>query len=104
MRIPTKIKILYKEYTVEHEPNLHDQGGDLYGQIDYMIEKIYLNPNSSEEQQKATLIHEIVHGLSDMYGIGLKEKQVEKLGNAFYMLIRDNPGVFIEGEKKGVFL
>ena len=26
--------------------------------------------------------------------IGLKEKQVEKLGNAFYMLQKDNPELF----------
>lgn len=32
-----------------------------------------------------------------MYCIGLKEKQVEKLGNALYMLILDNSEMFGEG-------
>ena len=49
------------------------------------------------EQQETTLCHEMLHGLDDMYSIGLKEKQVEKLGNALYMLILDNPGIFREG-------
>ncbi|WP_270396283.1 hypothetical protein [Mediterraneibacter massiliensis] len=94
MRIPEKVKILYKEYDVEEQGNLHNSGGDLYGQIHYLPEKIFLNADSSNEQKKATLVHEIVHGLDEMYMIGLKEKQVEKLGNAIYMLIRDNPQVF----------
>ena len=45
-------------------------------------------------QQEATLCHEMLHGLDDTYSIGLKEKQVEKLGNALYMLILDNPEIF----------
>lgn len=51
MNIPEKVKILYKEYTVEEQENLHDGSTDLYG-------------------------------------------QVEKLGTAMYMLIRDNPHMF----------
>lgn len=52
------------------------------------------HPNN---KKKATLCHEIIHGLDDMYCIGLKEKQVEKLGNALYMLILDNSEMFGEG-------
>lgn len=40
------------------------------------------------------MLHEIVHALDEMYNIELEEKQVEKLGNALYMLQRDNPGLF----------
>lgn len=94
MKIPEKVKILYKEYSVSEIDNLHNEYGDLYGEIRYLPEKISLNAISSNEQKKATLIHEIVHGMDEMYNIGLKEKQVEKLGNAFYMLIQDNPQLF----------
>ena len=38
--------------------------------------------------------------LDEVYIIGLKEKQVEKLGNARYMLKRDNPEMFKEGRGK----
>lgn len=96
MVLPKKVKILYKEYGIEACDNLHDDGNELYGQIDYLQEKILLNTAGSEEQQKATLIHELIHGLDEMYSIGLKEKQVEKLGNAVYMLIKDNPEMFLE--------
>ena len=94
MKIPKNVKILYKNYAVEYADNLHDGGRDLYGQIQYVPEKILLNSASSEEQHKATLIHEALHGLDELYNIGLKENQVEKLGVAFYMLVKDNPEMF----------
>ena len=84
MNLPKKVKILYKEYTVEQQENLHDEEGELYGQIHYMPEKILLNTDSSDEQKKAVLLHEVIHGMDEMYCIGLKEKQVEKLGNGFW--------------------
>lgn len=98
MIIPEKVRILYKEYDIEHQKNLHDGGCELYGQIHYLPEKIYLNPDASMAMQKATLLHELLHGLDEMYGIDLKEKQVEKLGNALYMLIKDNPKMFERGD------
>ena len=98
MVIPERIKILFKEYQIEQREGLHDGADDLYGQICYFDEKILLNSSCSEDQNKATLIHEIVHGLDEMYGIDLKEKQVEKLGNAFYMLLKENPNTFERGD------
>ena len=94
MKIPGKIKVLYKEYTVEETVNLHDNGGDLYGQIHYLPEKIFLNVDARVEQKKSTLLHELIHAMDEIYSIGLKEKQVKKLGNAFYMLQKDNPELF----------
>lgn len=36
MKIPEKIKVLYEEYIVEETANLHDEAGDLYGQIQFI--------------------------------------------------------------------
>lgn len=94
MNIPKSVKILYKNYEIEKREELHDGAEELYGQIQYLEERILLRADVSEEQQKATLCHEMLHGLDEMYSIGLKEKQIEKLGNALYMLIRDNPELF----------
>lgn len=96
MKILEKVKVLYKEYGVSEQVNLHDENGDLYGQIQYLQEKIVLNADASEEQKKSTLVHELLHALDEMYNIELEEKQVEKLGNAVYMLQKDNPGLFAE--------
>lgn len=97
MIIPDSAQILYKKYTVGFDSNMRNDKGDLlYGQIDHIEQLITLNEDAGIEQQKATLMHEMVHGLDELYGIGLKEKQVEKLGVALYMLVRDNPGMFTE--------
>ncbi len=96
MIIPEKVKILYKEYGIELREGLHDEKDELYGQINYLSQKIYLNKEASEEQKKATLMHEIVHGLDEMYDIGLEEKEVEKLGTALYMLLKENIEMFKE--------
>ncbi len=97
MYIPKVVKILYKNYKVEERADLHEGNEELLGQIQYLEEKILPREGTSEQQKKATLCHEIIHGLDDMYCIGLKEKQVEKLGNALYMLILDNSEMFGEG-------
>ena len=98
MIIPEQVHLLYKDYEVKKTNNLwNDSGETLYGQTQYIEQLILINENASEEQQKATLIHELVHGLDELFGIELKEEQVEKLGNAFYMLIRDNEEMFKEG-------
>lgn len=94
MNIPKSVKILYKNYKIERREELHDGAEELYGQIQYLEEKILLREGVSVKQQEATLCHEMLHGLDDTYSIGLKEKQVEKLGNALYMLILDNPEIF----------
>lgn len=97
MIIPDSVNILFKKYTVCRDNNMRDDKGNLlYGQIDHIEQLITLNEDAGLEQQKATLMHEMVHGLDDLYSIGLKEKQVEKLGTALYMLVRDNPEMFAE--------
>ena len=95
MNIPEKIRVLYRTYQISEVDNLHDGGDDLYGQVQYLEERILLNSAASDETKKAALIHEVVHTIDDLFGIGLEEKQVEQLGVGIYNLIRDNPEMFI---------
>lgn len=85
-----KLKILYKDYEIVEVENLHNTEGDLYGEIEYLSEVIKLNPAASTKVKDSTLIHEATHAVDEMYSIGLKEEQVEKLGNAIYMMIAEN--------------
>lgn len=100
MNIPQKVKILYKEYEVQEHPNIHNEQGDLYGQIQYLPQVILLNSDASGEAKKATLIHEVLHGLDEMYHIELTEEQIEKLGNALYMFVKDNEEMFNDKDCK----
>lgn len=94
MKIPDKIKIGYKDYTVELLNALDDGAILLYGRIDYHKEIIELQKTYTHNQKCCTLIHEVIHGVDEMNGIGLKENQVIKLAKGLYQVIKDNPEMF----------
>ncbi|WAW15277.1 hypothetical protein [Peptostreptococcus equinus] len=89
-----KIKIGWKTYNIEKAtPDRKLQmGPDEYaGMINYNDEKIYINDECSEGMQNATLVHEILHGISDMYKIDeLDESVLTRLGDAIYTVLVDN--------------
>lgn len=88
-----KIKIGWKDYNVQivsSSQTLIDGGDECYGQILYDKCVIYLNENNSTEQHVVTLIHEVIHGIEDMYGLELGEENVMRLANALYSIIKDN--------------
>ena len=80
MNVPETVKIGYKDYAVEIVPQLDDGTNELYGECAYDIEKIRLCARYPVNQQKCTLIHELIHALDDMYHVGLSEKQTIRLG------------------------
>ena len=46
--------------------------------------------NVSDDAMGEAFIHEVIHHIDAKYSIGLKEKQVEKLGSGMYAFLRDN--------------
>lgn len=94
MTLCGEVKVGYKHYKVKEEQNLHESEAELQGQIRYLEQEIALREDMTEESKEATLMHECLHALDEMYGIELSEEQVERLGNALYMFIEDNPQVF----------
>lgn len=94
MNIPKKIKVGYKEYTIEMMDQLDDGCRELYGQCHYDDEIIKLCTRYPINQQKCTLVHELIHAVDNMCHVGLSEKQVTRLGKGLYQLIKDNPELF----------
>jgi Zn-dependent peptidase ImmA (M78 family) len=88
-----EIKIGWKKYTVV-ELDIDDSlivGGDAcYGKIDYVSSIIYLNSANTPSQSKSTLLHEVIHGVEDMYGVELSEEQVTTVANGLYAFMLDN--------------
>lgn len=74
--------------------SLNSDDGICYGRIFHDKREIYLNGDYDEDQQKATLLHEAIHAIDELYGIRISEEQVEQLGNGLYSLIKDNPDLF----------
>lgn len=100
MKIPEKVKIGWRNYTIEQgEHKSGDFGGDLYGEIHYEQDKIWLYQGQSDENKIVTLLHEILHGI--FYTSGNKEwRENEELITCvtenMYQVIKDNPGMFKE--------
>lgn len=96
MNIPDKVKIGWKDYKIEHassESKLTVESGTCYGEIDYNEQIIRLNDKYSEEQKQCTLVHEVLHGISDMYQLNMPEGLVARLADAIYTVVKDNPNM-----------
>lgn len=95
LNIPDKVKIGFKDYKVnkiDHEVISDNQV--CYGEIQYDNGIINLSTINSKDMKNCALIHECVHGIDDIFDIGLSEEQVTKLGKAMYTFIKDNPQIF----------
>lgn len=80
-------------YTVSHEAvqTIRDDGRDLIGQIDYLNLTMRLAEKNAPEVVFAAQWHEVLHAIDNMMGLGLTEKQVDRLSHAVVMVLRDNP-------------
>lgn len=94
MTLCEEVKVGFKNYKVKEEQNLHESEVELQGEIRYLEQEIALREDITEEAKEATLMHECLHALDEMYKIELSEEQIERLGNALYMFIEDNPQMF----------
>lgn len=96
--IINSIKIGWKEYIiniVRPSQVLKTESDECYGEINYDELVINIRATDKEEQQEATLIHEVLHGVSEMYGLEMNEETVTRLANALYTVLKDN-GLKIE--------
>lgn len=87
-----KIKIgpIYFEWERVKELR-HDDGKRLDGYIRFGPSTIFTDEAMGEQREINVLWHETVHGISDVYGADLNEKQTEVLSNGVMDVIRHNP-------------
>lgn len=85
------IKIGYKTYKLIYGSDLVDNENNiLFGSIDYREQVLKINTDYDAKTQKATILHEIIHGIDDYNGLNLAETQVICLGNNLLELILNN--------------
>ena len=98
MGIPKEIKIGWRVYDIEQgEHRSGSCGGDLYGEINYEQNKIYIYREQDEENKRVTLLHEILHGIGFMIGnneFRENEGLITALAENLYQVIKDNPTLF----------
>ncbi len=98
MKFPTQIKVGAVVYKIVIAPN-HDRMHEIneaYAQIDYTTREISLATKNSAAQNRDSLVHEIVHGITKHMGLDKAwgdqgEDYVSRISNGLNMVFRDNP-------------
>ena len=85
------IKIAGRYFEIIEEAGIHNEEGTaLLGQITIDKALIKIAPNQAEQVKYSTFVHEVVHGISDMYGLNLLEDQVSILAHGLVQVEEDN--------------
>ena len=88
---PTINKIGYINYKISYVDELKDDDNeDLCGKFIPAKDEILIHNKINLVAQKATLVHETIHGIEDFTGIELTEEQVIALGNMLFLWMNDN--------------
>ena len=96
MKIPEKIKIGGKTYTVEITSKMDLGINNVSAEILYNDLIIRVSPQATAKME-ADFIHEMVHAI--YFGLGYRDqKRVDELANALHSVIVDNPDVFAPAE------
>lgn len=87
---PDRFKLFSKNWTVKYSTEM---GKDL-GECDIEQQTVTVKDELLLEQEQSTLLHELLHAISDSLGLCLTEKQVLGLESGLYDLDRSNPQLF----------
>jgi len=101
MKIPRTIKICGHKVRVKTVKNFRPPFDEALGYSDLTHNLIVLrtefNGISLEDStRKEVFLHEIIHFISELYGISLNETKVRQLGAGFYQVLIDNKLNFLE--------
>ena len=83
-----KVKIAGIEYDLVLKTTEEMNG--LVGSADFNKQLISINKDHTEQTQRIAVFHEVLHIVSDAYGLNLTEEQVKIGTHAFIALIEDN--------------
>ncbi len=98
MKIPEKIRIGGVDYEIKYEEKLNNGASLAYGHIDYDRALIRIAKDIQNQQGECqTLLHEMLHGIAKHFELPIEsdEKTIDAIARGIYMVIKDNPGVFL---------
>jgi len=87
-KLPVSVRIFGKRWDIEVRKDQDD-----FGQCHFDDTKITYKPGQSLENLRDTLLHEIIHGISNEMKDGVNEKQTATLACGILCVLRDNPGL-----------
>lgn len=92
MKIPNEIKIGGIEYKVELiDENIDDiHNAEFIGRVLFKEQKIKILNSYPVEKKFKTLLHEIIHILSEDLKIGIEEENICRLEAGLFQVLKDN--------------
>lgn len=74
------------------EASPHEMGEGVLGLWDPIPKpRILIQRGLEEEWRRQTLLHEILHGIDELYGAGLGERRIRLLETVLTSVVQDNP-------------
>jgi len=89
------IKLASQDWRVKFRKNLKSAAGEpVMGLTDYTTNTIWINSDYSDEEQRSTLLHEVIHVGYAYYGIEVKGRDESVFGfeRYLYSFLKDNHG------------
>ena len=77
------------EYQIIQKPT-EEMNGHI-GLADFNNQSVIINQSCSEQTKKIAVYHEIIHIISDAYGLNLTEQQVKIGTHALLAFLSENP-------------
>ena len=87
----TKVKIGNNTYQIIVKQRIELNDKEVHGLIDF--ERCTIHLKALNKQIKQVLLHEIIHGVEDMYSLELTEQQVDSLANGLLLVLKNNPKI-----------
>ncbi len=94
-KIPREIKIGLYPYSVQTVPHLKLMDG-VWGSSNHVKKEIKVDSGLPLLELNQTLIHEVLHVISEGYRCGLDEDNVERLANGIGEFLFDNLGIELD--------
>jgi len=91
MKIPDKIKVSGKTYTIEIRNNRATKDGiDMGASASLWSQKIFIDDDQHIENQEEGLLHEIIEIISRESDFKLEHSTISVLSNILYQVLKDN--------------
>ena len=91
MRNNFKILVSGIQYNVNFKDPEHMSGH--IGLANFNGQEISINNSFTNQTQRIAILHEIIHIISDSYGLNLSEEQVKIGTHALISFLHDNPNL-----------
>lgn len=87
MKRPERLRIIGKRWTVRWDYDTPDE----YGICDHNAQTLHIQGDLAPDQERDTLLHEVLHAVDEAMGTNLEEAQVRSLATGLLAVLRDNP-------------